>query len=266
MQRSPVSYRFLQAVTNPLTGDSVTVGLLHWDGSDLRFAANWRELDHGKADAKRALKAIEHGSKALSTLQLDLFLHDVDKVFPVAEGRGAMLRWAEPRAGQTADPVNHFNRLVVDAGLANSTADAGASPRKVIRSSLVVLADRLSREYPDRVKVEPETSGHYPFKVPIAWKNAVDHFALPVAFEGKIEDQIRSLVGKIQTGIGRKDRAVIVYTPPPDQACAAHLEQELRFLADTTQARHLSVAPSERGRFDMAALEVLVRNDVTALH
>ena len=98
MSSRTVSYRFLQAVTNPVTDDHVTVGILHWDSENLRFASDSRKVhgDSGRSTLRRALSAIRAQVNKINPEKPSL-LDDVRFAFPVAEGDGSLLRWAEVR-------------------------------------------------------------------------------------------------------------------------------------------------------------------------
>ncbi len=61
MPSKTVEFSYLQVITNHLSGDRVTVGSAHWDGSALRFACAVASLrDHsGFAEVQRAVRAIK---------------------------------------------------------------------------------------------------------------------------------------------------------------------------------------------------------------
>lgn len=123
MSSRVVSFRFLQAVTNAVTGDHVTVGLLHWDGEQLRFASDGNKVaaDHGRSALERVLHAIRVQVDNCNPTQPSL-LEDVRQVFPVAEGDGSLLRWAPVRHGLATNTERHFSDLV-------KAADLGDKPK-----------------------------------------------------------------------------------------------------------------------------------------
>jgi hypothetical protein len=53
MSSQVVSFRFLQAVTNPVTDDQVTVGVLQWDGEHLRFVGDNRKVAGDRQESGR---------------------------------------------------------------------------------------------------------------------------------------------------------------------------------------------------------------------
>lgn len=78
---------------NAVTDDHVTVGLLHWDGEQLRFAGDSSKVavDQGRSTLSRAIHAIRAQVENCNPEQPSL-LEDVRQVFPVAEGDGSLLR------------------------------------------------------------------------------------------------------------------------------------------------------------------------------
>ena len=122
MSSQIISFRFLQAVTNPVTDDHVTVGVLHWDGEHLRFVGDSSKVagDRGRSTLARALVAIRMQVDACNPAKPSL-LEDVRQVFPVAEGDGSLLRWAEVHRGLTSNSEQHFKDLLETADLADES-------------------------------------------------------------------------------------------------------------------------------------------------
>lgn len=100
MASQTVSFRFLQAVTNAVTGDHVTVGVLQWDGARLRFAGESRKVtaEQGRSTLRRALSAIRGQLPRQAVGQTSLF-EAIRDAFPVPEGDGSLLRWGDVRRG-----------------------------------------------------------------------------------------------------------------------------------------------------------------------
>jgi hypothetical protein len=136
MSSQVVSFRFLQAVTNPVTDDQVTVGVLQWDGEHLRFVGDCRKVagDRGRPTLRRALAAIRGQVKELNPGKPTLF-GDVHVAFPVAEGDGSLLRWGQVRRGLTSNSERHFQELVASADLADEPTLA---PMQATEDGLIV--------------------------------------------------------------------------------------------------------------------------------
>jgi hypothetical protein len=135
MSSRVVSFRFLHAVTNAVTNDQVAVGVLHWDGEQLRFASDSRKVavDHGRATVGRALSAIRAQIPRQVSAQTVLF-KDVRDAFPVPEGEGSMLRWGEVRHGFATDPERQFHDLVQLAELADEAIAPLIGRREITRT------------------------------------------------------------------------------------------------------------------------------------
>jgi hypothetical protein len=115
---SQVSFRFLQAVTNPITDDRVTVGLLHWDGFHLRFAH--RNKVSCNQTVLFALKAIQ---KQVDSHTPNPSETNLKKVFEVAEGDVPLLKWSDVSYGLTSNSDQHFIDLIAIAGIKNDHPD-----------------------------------------------------------------------------------------------------------------------------------------------
>jgi hypothetical protein len=114
-----VSFRFLKAITNPITDDSVTVGLLHWDGERLRFAHDSSKVS-GISVLARALDSIQ---EQVNNAKPNYSETNLQKVFEVSEGDGSLLKWAEVRGGMTSNSEQNFLELVIMAGLKDDHPD-----------------------------------------------------------------------------------------------------------------------------------------------
>ena len=115
---SQVSFRFLQAVTNPITEDHVTVGVLHWDGQRLRFAHS-----NKVSCSQTVLWALEAIQKQVDSHTPNPSETNLKKVFEVAEGDGSLLKWADVRCGLTSNSDQHFTDLITIAGIKNDHPD-----------------------------------------------------------------------------------------------------------------------------------------------
>jgi hypothetical protein len=102
--KNNISFRFLHVITNMITDDHVTVGVLQWDGKILRFASDNQKLSI-------------HHERVLTAIRAQISTHkpngiDVREAFPVPEGVGSMLLWGKVHHSFTTNPERHFCDLV----------------------------------------------------------------------------------------------------------------------------------------------------------
>lgn len=107
-----VELRFLQVLLSPLTGDRVTVGLLHWDRTTLRTACAFRALPPwfapSRADVEATVRALlEAAAQAGASSRDGPSLASL----PVHEGVGASLVWSPIARANTGDAAAHFAAL-----------------------------------------------------------------------------------------------------------------------------------------------------------
>lgn len=248
MSSQVVSFRFLQAVTNPVTDDQVTVGVLQWDGEHLRFVGDSRKLagDRGRPTLRRALAAIRGQVKELNPGKPTLF-DDVHVAFPVAEGDGSLLRWGQVRRGLTSNSERHFQELVKSADLAEET-NAPHVGRREIASSLTQLGERYVAQFGERVRVGAHVSEHFTFDPPLSWQNHAWHHTIPMNLDVRspidLRDRLCGLIGVMDTAVPRADSAVVAYVAPVDCEYGPNVENELRFV-QSRYASRLRLAPMQ---------------------
>lgn len=260
--RSRVDYRFLRAVTNPVTGDEATIGVLHWDGNQLRFAHALRSVPQElRGEVKRVLNSVKHRVGQVPQGQKDLLAKGLPALFPVPEGRGSLVHWAKPVSGLCSSGQQHFDQLVKAAGLNTDVHESHVS-KKTLRSWISDAAVRLRDLAPDRVRVDLASPGHIPFEAPLAWKNGVWNFALPWSFDSnkELEGQIRDLVGQLATGLDDSARAAVVYFVPDDSR--DRVMKELTYVQDKIPGTRSSELNNHDGQPDTTSLENMVRADV----
>jgi hypothetical protein len=109
----PSEYRLLQLILSHVSGDRVTLALLHWDGARLRVASSFAPLAlrrTAQADVvQRTVRAkLARAVKQAEQAPAGLGLKDV---VPVCEGLGASLYGSPIRAALTHDPEARFQDL-----------------------------------------------------------------------------------------------------------------------------------------------------------
>jgi hypothetical protein len=133
-----IEFRYLYFVPSHVADDRFVVGLLHWDGMRLRFAHSIERIPVPlrMTDLQSELEAVrvrvsQHESEHPTTLANE---------FQVTEGRGPSLLWGPIRAGQTDDPVAHFEELRSLTGLASQPDAMRSKADASIHSALKKLA------------------------------------------------------------------------------------------------------------------------------
>ncbi len=248
MSSRVVSFRFLHAVTNAVTDDQVTVGVLQWDGEQVRFASDSRKVDshHGRSTLGRALSAIRSQIPRQTPGQTNL-IEDIRDAFPVVEGEGAGLRWGEVRRGFATNPEQHFQDLVRLAELADeaSTPHVG---RREITSALTALGARLVATYGKRVSVNTNIRKHFDYNSPLSWQNHRWHHTIPVNADIRSTADLRrsmcETLGLLEAAVPTSDGAVLTFVSTKESAFAQEVQRDLLYVCSQFADR-VRLAPIE---------------------
>ena len=112
-----VEFRLLQVVLSAVSGDRVTVALVHWDGTRMRVASSPTALTVVDAPSREGIraavedyvrKAQRRARQLEKTPELNIGLAHA---FPVREGMGAALCWTPISSRETRDAEAHFLEL-----------------------------------------------------------------------------------------------------------------------------------------------------------
>lgn len=110
----PVEFQLLQLVVSYVGDERVTLGLLHWDGHQLRFhfdrkrAPSWLSID--RKDLERTMDAIELAIHRWSEQARPL--QRLSEVVPVRQGEGSLLVWGPIQTGSTRFPEAQYQQLL----------------------------------------------------------------------------------------------------------------------------------------------------------
>jgi len=268
MSSRVVSFRFLHAVTNAVTDDQVTVGVLQWDGEQIRLATDSRKVsaDHGRSTLGRALAAIRSQIPRQIPGQKAIF-DDIREAFPVPEGEGSLLRWGEVRRGLATNPDRHFENLVQLAELADE-ATAPHIGRREITSALAALGDSLIATYGDRIRVNTNVRNHFDYNSPLSWQNHTWHHTVSVNADVRSAADLRKnvyeVMGIVNEAIPKTDGAVLAYVPPKGNVLAADVERELNYIRSIDSSR-IRLAPIQLQDDSLVAnvVEKMLLDDVT---
>jgi hypothetical protein len=112
-----IEFQLLQAVTNTLGDERVTLGLVHWDGEVLRSA--WRGRLPRRVPAAGDVRQVLRGIRAEARRRARAAVpgRRLAEVHPVLVGRGSALEWRPERCGRTQQPAAHFEAMAGELGL-----------------------------------------------------------------------------------------------------------------------------------------------------
>jgi hypothetical protein len=124
----PIEYRFLQYILSHVTGDRLTLALVHWDGEHLRTASSFAPLSYPdvaqREIVRRTVEAkLARAAKQVEKAEQGMGLKDV---VPVREGLGAALYWSPIQTSLASNPEKHFASLCESLRLERTTMPAEA--------------------------------------------------------------------------------------------------------------------------------------------
>ncbi len=264
-----VSFRFLRAVTNQVTGDTTTVAVVQWDGATLMFDQDADVLRHhpAKGDVQKVLKELRRAVRAAPPSQART-QQGIDAAFPVDLTTGGLLRWSSEHTGLTPNPATHFEGLVTLAGLHGGEQTTRRVGAKQVQKELRALGKRLAEVHPKRILVETELQARYRFVPALSWQNGRWNHAVAWSFDveerGEAESRLKHLIGTLETGIPEDDAAVVAYAPPRDADVATFVSNELKYVESMgTYRRSLRLARRDTC-VDASSLEKLVTDDIAS--
>lgn len=268
MSARDVEFRFLQVVVNHVADERVTVGLLHWDGTELRVAVNPGRVPDvlgAKPDLQSLLRSLETTYfPAAKHTSLGASLDDLMKA-PL--GEAGLLSWGALKIGQTRDPKAHFEQLAAAVGLVRSSGRR----RSMMEPKFVSFAERIALDIacPDLIRAHHVLRGLVEHESPLSWKNGVWRHTFPVDIRASDADgfdrRIERLFGRIDATVPREEVGVIVAvheTDPHVDESLARVEHHIRRnLAGRVEAIR---APVMTGEPDFGAVDNRVRADVAS--
>jgi hypothetical protein len=273
--RTPhVEYRLLQLVVSHLGGDRLTVGLLHWDGHELRVAssrapfamlpqAHRSAVRETAAEFIRSARRLERAVKKNPPLDIGL-----KELFPVREGLGASLHWTPVASLEARDAASHFSELRRSLRLDEQKSGAeGRVTRAGLRARMIALGQELHPLAPSRVLVEHSVQNKQIFVTPISWKNGEWHDALPVSFDAgpeRFDGLAQRFVGLVEMAIPGDHVPVMVAAFPRDLSSRARAEAEAAAVKECLARRRLEVFDAGAGApgIDLAGLAARIRGDL----
>lgn len=252
-----VEFRFLQLVVSHVSGDRVTLGLIHWDGSQLRVAHSFSHLAFCEAErrdiVKRTVSAkLRRAEKqAREVQQKGGFMYGLEHLVPVREGLGSSLFWTPIQVSQTENPAAHFEALKTQARLREETRPESAPvTNKELAQRLLTEGHWLEEETPDRIRLSNKVRRLQTFTAPVSWKNGRWHHAVPFSLDGLDESSMakraRELVGIVQLCVPTEDVPVPVLVYPDAPKLAAIAKQEAEIVQESLAERNVQIITAKR--------------------
>lgn len=276
-----VEFRLFQLVLSHVSGDRVTLALLHWDGRTLRFASSEAPLKALSPDqrlaAREVLRDVMRKVRATSQRvakkpRLDLGLAEL---FPVRQGFGASLYWSPVTAVRTDFAEAHFANLREELRL--DSAQERRERRvtaKLVHRRLSELGEQIRAEVaePDRVRSDQVVAHLHEYTSPLSWKNGVWHHAIPLSLDGldpeAMKREVRDVVGRVELAIPPDEIPVVVSVLPQPGDGSDQAERERLTLEKClgTRVEFIDAARCPSGNVDLNALSARVRADVSSHH
>lgn len=272
-----VEFRLLQLVRSHVSGDKLTLALVHWDGETLRVARSLAPLavvepayrDGVRATAKEWIRRARELAAQLEAGR-QLHLEGLGELFPVRQGLGAALLWTPLTSVQTADPEAHFASLRHELHLDHLDQRRRRRIKPgMLHDDLVALGEQLRTTLgkDERLRVGQKVQEQLPFTSPLSWKNGRWHHAVPFSLDGLDSEQrdreAERLYGLVQLAIPTKDVPVVVAVPARDSSSkdVQRVTKVLRRLLSERDGDWI-VPARKRWTIDLDVLAERVRRDV----
>lgn len=273
-----IEFRLLQVILSPVSGDRITLALLHWDGRTLRVTSSMAGLiacepAHREGIRMAAEDIVRQAHRTSARVEKEPLLDvGLAHVFPVREGLGAALYWTPITTLRSADAVAHFAELRQELRLDRDRS--GTSKRlstKRVQQYVLRLGETLKVEEPigSHVWVDHEVRSKLAYRAPLSWKNGALHHALPFSFDCAQHAEMVRLVeyiyGLVSLSIPSGDVPVLVPVLPKEPERAAEATSELRVLRTEIASHRVVdvVIPEWRGSsLSLDELATRVRKDV----
>lgn len=253
-----IEFRLLQLIVSHVSGDRLTIGLLHWDSFRLRAAMSFQSIPPWMASDREDLESSARAMIRAATGRRyntgSSFL-GLEHVVPVREGLGGALAWSIVHTARTGNAEAHFRGLAAELHLTEEAPHAAATYGRELRQELIEVGRELQRIAGERVRVSQPISKVFQVTPPVSWLNGRWHHALPMHLhQGHRRRMMRpafEVVGQVTSAIPDEHQAVVIVDVPLEGqlAEAAHHEAEtLRLALPPGRAEVLEV----HGRQDMA--------------
>jgi hypothetical protein len=276
-----VEFRLLQVILSPVSGDRLTLALLHWDGTNLRVAASRTGIGSMRAPHREGVRVAmdeivrEARKRATSISRKPVLNIGLAHVFPVREGIGAALHWTAIATSITSNAEAHFAALRHELGLDR----APAARRKRITAQRIgqeleaigeeMRVDVVAR---DRVRTDFNIEDKLSYRPPLSWKNGRWHHAVPLSLDGydhaQMEREVQRVYGLVELAFPVDHVPVVVAALASGGDAADEGRRDAELLRTSLARRAVEVVVPERGDDGLVfgALVARVRRDIESQH
>jgi len=267
-----VEYRLLQFQVSALSGDHLTVALVHWDGSLLRVARSRTALafapeesrDLLAASLNEELRTVERAARAQEMPSSLSGFHFV------RSGTGPALAWTGILSTDVPDPADHFESLVRELRLRKRDRKDRVTNQK-LDAQLRRLGRELSKEFPE-VLVDESVTAPIRERFPISWKNGQWHRAIPFSLDGLTTEQqgrlAQQTVGRVRLSVPASDVPVLIQIVPSGSEASISAKSVMGAVQSELGGRHVEIfqATATTPKTALDDLEARIREDVSAHH
>jgi len=275
-----VEFRLLQVILSPVSGDRLTVALLHWDGEVLRAASSTHALRALERDHREGLRVaideivrkMERTARHLAEKPvLDIGLAHI---YPVREGFGAALYWAPIACVETMDAAAHFAELRHELRLDREpTARTRRMSYFDLYGQLVAVGHkmRLEKSFQQWVRTDVVVKFDTTYQAPVSWKNGCWHHAVPLSLDGlrppQMEEVVQQAYGRVELSFPKPDVPVLVPVLSRDSAVEQNGQHEIDILRAKLEPRVDVVTPQwHANKLGLDAVVVRIRQDIAQSH
>ena len=268
-----VEFRFLQLLVSHVSGDRVTLGMIHWDGEKLRMSSSFSHLSFCDAVRRDVVKrtvtaklrrAERQGREAAKRGEKGQSLFGLEDLVRVREGLGSSLYWSPVQKSRTHDAEAHFESLKAQTRLRPEyQAEPPPITNKLLTNQLLLEGDWLRTQSPERVRLSNKVHRLQTFTAPISWKNGNWHHTLPFSLDGLDEGQmakrVRELIGTVDLCIPTDDVPVPIVVFPQSAALAEVAKREAEIAKECLERRGGCVLIAQRSEGELSLSPVLER-------
>ena len=230
MPSRTLEFRYLQVVTNAISGDRRTIGLVHWDGERVRFDYSTTPLAglESSEDLEKAARGLADKLEPLLRQHhpIELFNRELSEVIPGSTKNGDSLVWSETHRGFATNAEAHFEQLYGALGLLEGTRTAAT---KVSSRAISEALDQLALEFDsvaDYVKRSWEVQGHFTYRSPLSWVNGTWNHTVPLNLDvdspSELERHVRDTLARVWTSFPEGEVPVVVAVMPVDSEGPIH--------------------------------------------
>jgi hypothetical protein len=276
-----VEFRFLQLIVSPVSGDKLTLALVHWNGETLRVASSLEPLRTIQSARQKTTirRTVKEWLEALRSTEPTAAASPPDspratvglaQLFPVREGLGGALFWSPVSGGKTNSPARHFEELRAHLHLSDPPERRRRVSVRELYEGIKRVGSELAKQNPDQVKLDFETEHLHTYRSPLSWKNGVWHHTMPVSMDVGDEDdltgEVERVAGRLRTSFEPGTVPVVVAMLPGDRELDEAAQQEIHVLTRLLAEAHGRLVQVRPGQDDLGELAALVRHDISELH